>query len=103
MGAPADSTQTDIDPEQLAQWMAEEPELQVVDVREDYEREAGYIEGSRHIPLVELSVQGSGDRARASARVLLPRGRALGHGRPSVSGRRRAGAVDARRARALGE
>ncbi|HXP99775.1 MAG TPA: rhodanese-like domain-containing protein [Solirubrobacteraceae bacterium] len=55
MGAQTDSTQTDIDPEQLARWMAEEPELQLVDVREDYEREAGYIEGSTHIPLVQLS------------------------------------------------
>jgi rhodanese-related sulfurtransferase len=55
MGTQADSTQTDIDPGQLAAWMAEDPSLQVVDVREGYEREAGYIEGSRHIPLVELS------------------------------------------------
>ncbi len=55
MGAPVDSTQTDIDPERLAEWMVEEPDLQVVDVREAYEREAGYIAGSRHIPLVELS------------------------------------------------
>jgi rhodanese-related sulfurtransferase len=55
MGAPVDSTQTDIDPEQLAEWMSRDPELQVVDVREAYEREAGYIGGSRHIPLVELS------------------------------------------------
>ncbi len=55
MNAPADSKQTDIDPEQLAEWMSAEPDLQVIDVREPYEREAGYIEGSRHIPLVELS------------------------------------------------
>ena len=55
MGAQTDSTQTDIDPEQLARWMAEEPELQLVDVREDYEREAGYIDSSTHIPLVQLS------------------------------------------------
>lgn len=55
MGAPVDSTQTDIDPEQLAEWMGRDPELQVVDVREAYEREAGFIAGSRHIPLVELS------------------------------------------------
>ncbi|HTC59338.1 MAG TPA: rhodanese-like domain-containing protein [Solirubrobacteraceae bacterium] len=54
MGAPVDSKQTDIDPEQLVEWMSAEPDLQVVDVREPYEREAGYIEGSRHIPLVEL-------------------------------------------------
>jgi rhodanese-related sulfurtransferase len=55
MSAPVDSTQTDIDPEQLVEWMSRDPNLQVVDVREVYERDAGYIEGSRHIPLVELS------------------------------------------------
>lgn len=55
MSTPVDSTQTDIDPEQLAEWMSRDPELQVVDVREGYEREAGFIAGSRHIPLVELS------------------------------------------------
>jgi rhodanese-related sulfurtransferase len=55
MGAPVDSTQTDIDPEQLVEWMSQDAELQVVDVREAYEREAGFIAGSSHIPLVELS------------------------------------------------
>ncbi len=55
MSTPIDSTQTDIDPEQLAAWMTQDPELQVIDVRESYEREAGYIAGSQHIPLVELS------------------------------------------------
>ena len=57
MGAPVDSTQTDIEPEQLLEWMGRDPELQVVDVREPYEREAGFIAGSRHIPLVELSAR----------------------------------------------
>jgi rhodanese-related sulfurtransferase len=57
MGAPADSTQIDIDPEQLAEWMSQNSELQVVDVRETYEREAGFIAGSRHIPLVELTAR----------------------------------------------
>ncbi len=28
---------------------------QVVDVREDYEREAGYVDGSRHIQLAQLA------------------------------------------------
>lgn len=55
MDAPVDSKQTDIDPERLAEWMGAQPDLQVIDVREPYEREAGYIEGSSHIPLVELS------------------------------------------------
>lgn len=34
--------------------MAEDPALQLIDVREPYEREAGYIEGSRHIELTQL-------------------------------------------------
>jgi rhodanese-related sulfurtransferase len=55
MSPTVDSTSTDIDPEQLAHWMAREPGLQIVDVRESYERDAGHIAGSRHIPLVELS------------------------------------------------
>jgi rhodanese-related sulfurtransferase len=55
MSAPVDSTQTDIDPEQLVEWMQDDPDLQVVDVREGYEREAGHIARSHHIPLVELS------------------------------------------------
>jgi rhodanese-related sulfurtransferase len=57
VSTPLDSTQTDIDPEQLAEWMVSDPDLQVVDVRERYERDAGHIEGSRHIPLVELSAR----------------------------------------------
>lgn len=57
MGAPVDSPQTDIDPHQLAEWMGENPHLQVVDVRESYEREAGHIAGSTHMPLVELTAR----------------------------------------------
>jgi rhodanese-related sulfurtransferase len=34
-------------------------EVQVIDVRETYEREAGYIEGTRHIELARLSEQAS--------------------------------------------
>jgi rhodanese-related sulfurtransferase len=44
-----------IDPEQVAAWIARDPALQLVDVREPYEREAGHIEGSRHIELVQLT------------------------------------------------
>jgi rhodanese-related sulfurtransferase len=43
-----------IDPQRLADWLAENPSLQVIDVREPYEREAGYIAGSRHIELAKL-------------------------------------------------
>ncbi|HEY8304877.1 MAG TPA: rhodanese-like domain-containing protein [Solirubrobacteraceae bacterium] len=57
--------QTDIDPAELVEWMEREGEPQVVDVRERYEREAGYIERSRHIPLVELTARaGEIDRER---------------------------------------
>jgi rhodanese-related sulfurtransferase len=59
MGAKVDSTQTDIDPGELSEWMTRDPELQVVDVREPYEREAGHIGGTLHIPLVELSARAS--------------------------------------------
>ena|SRR5271165_5960250 len=57
MGTSDDITQIDIDPERLADWRAEDPHLQVVDVREPYERDAGHIEGSLHIELQKLTSQ----------------------------------------------
>jgi rhodanese-related sulfurtransferase len=43
----------------------EDGSAQVVDVREDYEREAGHIAGSRHIALGELAAQADSlDRER---------------------------------------
>jgi rhodanese-related sulfurtransferase len=50
-----DSSGLLIDPERLAEWLASEPALQVIDVREPYEREAGHIEASRHIELNRLT------------------------------------------------
>lgn len=50
-----DAAQIEIEPVAVADWMAEDPALQVIDVREPYEREAGHIAGTRHIELVELS------------------------------------------------
>lgn len=66
MSAPLDATQTDIEPGEVHEWTAREPEgVQLVDVREPYEREAGHIAGSRHIPMVSLSEQASSlDRER---------------------------------------
>ena len=75
----------------------EDPELQLIDVREPYEREAGHIAGTRHIELVELTAQAATHRARAAGRLLLPRGRALGDGRPGVPRRGLRGLLDARR------
>jgi rhodanese-related sulfurtransferase len=55
----------DLDPARLAEWREEDPHLQVVDVREPHEREAGHIAGSRHLELSRLSGEaGSLDRER---------------------------------------
>jgi len=51
------ATQLELEPGRVEQWLAEDPQLQVVDVREPYEREAGHIGGTRHIELVRLSEQ----------------------------------------------
>jgi hydroxyacylglutathione hydrolase/adenylyltransferase/sulfurtransferase len=54
-----------IDPERVASWLAADPDLQLIDVREVYEREAGHIAATRHIELVRLSAEaGSLDRDR---------------------------------------
>jgi rhodanese-related sulfurtransferase len=49
-----DSSEIGVDPERVAAWLLEDPTLQLVDVREPYEREAGHIAGSRHIELTTL-------------------------------------------------
>jgi rhodanese-related sulfurtransferase len=51
------TTEIGVDPAQVASWLAEDAEVQVVDVREVYEREAGHIAGTRHIELVNLTAQ----------------------------------------------
>jgi rhodanese-related sulfurtransferase len=51
------ATATDIDPGDLAKWMRRDGALQVVDVREPYEREAGHIAGTKHIPMNELTAR----------------------------------------------
>ena len=57
MSAQPDATQTDVEPGELAEWMGRDEQLQVVDVREPYEREAGHIAATSHIPLVELTAR----------------------------------------------
>jgi hydroxyacylglutathione hydrolase/adenylyltransferase/sulfurtransferase len=49
----ADS-ETDLSPERVAE-LHRDGEIELIDVREPYEREAGYIEGSRHIELERLA------------------------------------------------
>jgi rhodanese-related sulfurtransferase len=47
----------DVEPERVARWLGEDPAPQLVDVREDYERAAGHIAGSRHIQLAQLPAE----------------------------------------------
>jgi rhodanese-related sulfurtransferase len=49
------ATDIDVDPARVAEWLEEDPALQVIDVREAYEREAGHIAGTRHVELVRLT------------------------------------------------
>jgi rhodanese-related sulfurtransferase len=51
----ANGSPIDVDPARVAQWLAEDPTLQLIDVREPYEREAGHIESTRHIELTALA------------------------------------------------
>ena len=54
-----------VPPARVAEWLAEDPSLQLIDVREPYERDAGHIAGSRHIELTKLSAEaGSLDGGR---------------------------------------
>jgi rhodanese-related sulfurtransferase len=55
MSATDEASQIDVDPQRVADWLDEDPGLQVIDVREPYEREAGHIEGTLHIELLRLS------------------------------------------------
>jgi rhodanese-related sulfurtransferase len=55
MSATGETAAIDVDPARVEEWLAEDPALQVIDVRESYEREAGHIEGTRHVELVRLT------------------------------------------------
>ncbi len=48
----------EVTPEQTQQALADSSAV-IVDVREAYEREAGHAEGTRHIPVADLSGQAS--------------------------------------------
>ncbi len=57
MSAAPEDVGIELDPERVERWLAEDPSLQVIDVREPYERDAGHIEGTRHIELVRLTAE----------------------------------------------
>lgn len=54
---PAAAAEIALEPAQVAEWRTRDPDLQLIDVREEYERQAGHIEGSRHIELNLLTAQ----------------------------------------------
>lgn len=54
-----DDAPIDVEPERVARWLGEQPAPQLVDVREDYERDAGHIAGSLHIRLAQLPAEAS--------------------------------------------
>ncbi len=54
MSATDRTSEFSVEPATVAAWLAEDPDLQVVNVREPYEREAGHISGSVHIALGQL-------------------------------------------------
>jgi rhodanese-related sulfurtransferase len=55
----------EVEPEQVDRWLREQSDVQVIDVREPYEREAGHMQGTRHIELERLASQASTiDRGR---------------------------------------
>lgn len=59
MAAPGESS-AEIEPERLVAWMAQDGiAVQVIDVRERHERDAGHIAGTRHIELMELPAHAS--------------------------------------------
>ncbi|HTC73869.1 MAG TPA: rhodanese-like domain-containing protein [Solirubrobacteraceae bacterium] len=64
--SPADASATiEIEPARLAALIEQGDAVQVIDVREPYEREAGHIDGTRHIELVQLTAAAdSVDRER---------------------------------------
>jgi rhodanese-related sulfurtransferase len=54
MTTPSQSLPFELAPARVAELLAEDA-IQLVDVREPHEREAGYVPGSRHVPLTELT------------------------------------------------
>jgi rhodanese-related sulfurtransferase len=68
--APAAQTEElEVDPGRLAAWLEEDPAPQVIDVREDHEREAGHIASTRHIGLTALSA--AADSVQRDLRVVF--------------------------------
>jgi hydroxyacylglutathione hydrolase/adenylyltransferase/sulfurtransferase len=53
----ADAAGFDLEPERVEEMLRAGEDVQVIDVREPYEREAGHIDGTRHVELERLASQ----------------------------------------------
>ena len=51
------ASELEVEPARVAEWIADGEQVQVIDVREPYEWQAGHIDGTRHVELVQLSSQ----------------------------------------------
>ena len=91
-----------IDAARLADWMAAEPGLQVIDVREPHEREAGHIAEHAAHRAEPPHRRGGEHRPRPSRHLLLPRRRTLRNGGRSLPRRRLRGILPGRGPGALG-
>ena len=76
----------DVEPERVAE-LQREGSIQLIDIREPYEWEAGRIPGARFLTMGELSAQARDDPPRHAGGLLLPRRRALGDGGQRVPAR----------------
>ena len=59
MSAIGQRAEIDVEPSLVADWLGQDPGLQLIDVRETYEYEAGRIDRARHLELTELSERAS--------------------------------------------
>ena len=57
MSGAAQDPEIEVEPERVARELAQTPALQLIDVREAAEREAGHIAGSRHVELTKVASQ----------------------------------------------
>ena len=63
----------DVSPERVAE-LQREGSIQLIDIREPYEWEAGRIPGARFLTMGELTAQAEHDPPRDARGLLLPRG-----------------------------
>jgi rhodanese-related sulfurtransferase len=59
MSATGQRAEMEVDPELVADWLGQDAGLQLIDVRETYEYEAGHIDRARHLELSELPARAS--------------------------------------------